>query len=304
MTRLLIIAALCGCTATGGDAVFVTPDWAPVDAGPDVPLIEDDTVEPDWDTEGAGPLTGYFAVEAYITALVAGSFEFQTRQILLARFVQHGTTLRQRLTLCALDLPSVDGIVDLTIPPEVGALIRGIDGESEGEFLSSPDVGATWNPAPLIVLLGADVDGQEGPLPGDDAVECTEDPAFPCLTDPDEDGDPGVPVQADVALCERNPQRLDIALRVVISLEGTVGPNHDTLNGDLDPVLEFTVVGISDPCLEAAKALTAQAGEDSTFKAYRVDGATDGSLNLDADSNGAVSCSELLAGLPEPEDEP
>lgn len=219
---------------------------------PDEPLEE-------WDLEGADPLSGVFEVQTTVKARLV--IELEATLIHRLRLVRRGTQVRQRFTLCDVELPSVPGVAELTIPERLRrhAQSRPIDGT--GEFLDSADpIGAIYTPQVPIFELG----------PGDD----------------DGDGHPGVTVSASAIVCDE-PVEVYAALRVGAGIRGAV-VDVDTLQGDADPTLDQEILGWSDDCIAPAAALAVEIMPGSTWHAARVTEA------MDLDGNGNVSCPELV----------
>ena len=260
-----------GCETTCEDA---GSDSGLFDAGP--PDIPDEPLE-DWDTDGAGPLTGIFAVEVMIPARAV--VEVETRQLYRLRVVQRDDQLRMKITPCRFALPSVPSVATLSIPPRLEAVLRGITIEDEGPFLSAADpIGATITTPRSIVLLGAELDDPENdPLPTTEMPET----AF----DQDEDGQPGVTVAAETVLC-RQPEEAYLALRATVEMSAIID-DLDRFEGDVMPTLQQSVLGVSDRCLNAAASLEIEILDGSSFSALRVGDAED------YDGNGNVSCPEI-----------
>ncbi len=268
-----------GCAPTGHDPVWTTPDWGEPADGADVVAAHDSGAPLDvWDTAAAGEFTGWYDLRAQINVKAAG-LPFETTQRLLLRVVQQGDTLRQHITLCGLQLPGLEGIAQLSVPGSLSALLLAEAKEETGPFLAKD----RWSPPTLRVVLGAELSAEDDPLPTQAGPVCEEVPEPPCTTDPDGDGEPGVPIVADIVVCDDNPQTLHIALRMVVTLDGTVAPGGATVVGPLTAILEFAVTGMSDPCLEVAEALILEPGADSSFQAER----------LSADPNQTLSCADL-----------
>lgn len=303
MRILFLIALLSSCTPTGPKNIWEEPVWPDVsklDGGPSETEVCVET--PDevlWDTENAGPLSGFFAVEAIIEAKVV-SFTIETRQYLLLRLHQEGTKVRQKVTVCELRLPSFEGLVDLRIPPAAQALIQAKAAIAEGDFLEAEEVGANYTTGPQLVLVGAQVagDAATGELPTGDSPPC---PAVgeACSIDEDCDGLPGITMDADVLLCEEGTEQLYISLRTIVDLNGVVGEGFNTLEGTVSPVLEWTVLGVSHECLDVAASIDLEVIDGTPFKALRVDGRNDSKINLDADGDGVVDCADVAAALTE-----
>ena len=55
------------------------------------------------------------------------------------------------------------------------------------------------------------------------------------------------------------------------------------------------MIGWSHDCLEDAASITADIAEGSTFAAVRVDGRNGWPIDVDANGDGSVSCSEVLS---------
>jgi hypothetical protein len=245
-------------------------------------VIEDDPLEP-WDETDTGPLTGIFAVEVTVPAKVF--VELETRQLFRFRILQRGRQLRTKSQMCRIALPSVDGVAELDIPLELEMLIRAKAVEEEGEHLSSEQaVGAQWTPPMVTVVLGADLaDPEVDPLP-------TADNLFNAL-DEDDDGQPGVTLLASTLLCAEK-EAAYAALRAGALIDGTV-EDADTISGTVEPVLEQSVLGFSDPCMAAAADLPVEVLPGSSFRAVRTND------EHDVNDNGNVTCGEIVVAAPE-----
>lgn len=306
LSCLLSGALLAACSTTGPSPTWHEPDWAVEDTGPDLPPPVLDIPEPDtgpeqaWDTSDAGPLTGYFAVQAIIQAKVA-IVSFEVPQILLLRVLQHGEILRQQVTFCEIRIPSVEGVAELIIPPAAQALLRQKSETAEGPYLD----GTQFKPERQVALLGVEfgaLDPFSEPLPDKESPECPADgepTTVPCSADEDQDGNPGVTMEADVVVCEQIEQ-LYITLRAILDLEGTVSDDHHTISGTVDPQLDWRVVGWSNDCLEIAAEIEAEIAEGNTFKAVRVDGARGWPVDIDDDGDGRIDCGEVVQALDGP----
>ena len=250
------------------------PDAGRSDAGP--PMVPDEPLEP-WDTTSAGPLSGVFAVEVAIPARAV--VDVETRQLYRLRILQTDANVRMRITPCRFALPSVASVATLRIPPRLEDVLRGISIENEGAFLSAADpIGATLTTPRTLVLLGAELaDPDNDPLP------TVEAPAG--ALDQDEDGQPGVTVEAETVLC-RGPEELYLALRATVEMSAVVD-DVDRFGGAVSPGLEQSVLGVSNRCLNAAASLTIEILDGSSFSAIRVGDAED------LDANGNVSCPEI-----------
>ena len=112
--------------------------------------------------------------------------------------------------------------------------------------------------------------------------------------DQDGDGNPGVTVEARVALCS-GMQELYVALRTGVLLDGVV-EDSNTIAGGMDATLEQEVLGVSDRCLNASSGIEIKVLPGSSFRALRIDGAN-GAPNLDTNTDGQVDCEELAAGI-------
>lgn len=244
------------------------------DAAPE-PIV-DEPLE-DWDEEGAGLLTGIFAVEATIRARVV--IEIETRQIFRLRIVQRGRSIKQKVTLCSFKLPVVEDVATLHISPAIIALMRSKVIESEGDFLSSESLlGAEYDPPPALVVVGADLaDPKADPLPTEEDTSLA--------IDEDGDGHPGVTLSADVLTC-KNREQLYVALRTSAGLAGVV-KTPDLISGEADVALDQSPLGYSDPCMSTVSKINILIEPGSTFRAVRTSAADD------IDGNGNVSCPEL-----------
>jgi hypothetical protein len=257
---------------------------APPDDGP-TNVIEDDPLE-DWDTEGAGPLSGIFAMELITPATVI--VELELRQLYRLRLLERDGELRVKAQTCRLALPSVEGVAELTIPIDLELLIRSKVQDEVGMFLDAEDpsdpVGATFTPYDLFALLGAALDNPAlDPLPTAAALETA--------VDDDGDGSPGITLLADVLFCDQR-EEVYAALRTGTSLVGTVD-SLDAITGSAAPTLEQSVLGFSNDCLAAASDLPIEILEGSSFRAVRVSDA------LDINENGNVTCGEIVEAAPD-----
>jgi hypothetical protein len=284
----LACALLCaGCGPSAEDYPFIRdagcerpcePDAGPLtppDAGP--PVIPDEPLEP-WDETGAGPLTGLFAVEVIIPAEAV--VELETRQIYRLRILQQGQNVRMRISPCRFSLPSIPSAATLIIPPRLEAVLGTIAIENEGPFLSAADpIGAMIATPEVVVVLGADLND-----PANDLLPTMEMPGS--AIDQDDDGNPGVTIDADTVLCRNPPEQLYLALRARVTMTATID-DVDRFTGSVTPGLEQSVLGISDRCLSVASDIPITLLEGSSFTALRV------GESEDLDGNGNVSCPEL-----------
>jgi hypothetical protein len=257
-----------GCT----DGDFV------IDAGPIT--IPDAGLE-EWDAASSGLLTGIFAVEATVTA--RAGIEVTSKQLYRLRIAQDGTHVHQKTTLCALSLPDIPGVVTLTVPPKLQALIDDTSTENDGEYLSNDQVlEAKYSPPPFLEVFGATLTNpQTDPLPNIEGGAAPDD---------DGDGNPGVTLLAKTLTCT-SLQQLYVALRVSGVLQGNV-QTPDLITGYAQIHLDESVVGYSDPCLSVATTISIKVEPDSPFRAQRVGPAED------VDHNGNVSCPEIVINAP------
>jgi hypothetical protein len=265
----------------GRDAsIDVGIDTGPTDGGP--PIVPDEPLE-DWDETGAGPLTGIYAVEVQVLANVVVNLE--TRQLYRVRMLQHGTSVRVRLQACVIDLASIRGLADLHFTHDAEDAIRGHIIELEGNYLSAADpIGATFAPPRTFVTIGADL-----AMPDTDALPTMADPTL--ALDEDADGNPGVTIDATAVVCDE-PEQVFAAFRASIALSGVVN-DVASFDGTVDPSVEQSVLGYTDPCLSVAASLVVTIRPGSMFHARRVGAAED------LDGNGNVSCPEVAwAGGP------
>lgn len=284
---LLALATIASCGPNADDYPYLRPDAGypdglpPEDAGPSN-IIEDDPLE-DWDTTGAGPLSGIFAVELTIKANVI--VEVESRQLARFRLLQRGREVRMRTQTCRLALPSVAGVVDLTIPLALEMLLRSKAEEHLGDYLSADDpVGARFEPPDLFSLIGAELDD-----PRNDPLPTQANPLS--ALDEDDDGHPGVTVYADTLLCAQQ-ESVFVALRTVGTMSGTVH-SADSFDGTLEPVLEQSVLGYSHDCMATAAALDIEILPGSSFRAVRLGD------SFDIDENGNITCGEIVEAAAE-----
>jgi hypothetical protein len=251
------------------------PDAGRMDAGP--PDVPPEPLEA-WDTTGAGPLTGIFALEVVVNASVV--VDIQTRQLYRVRLLQNGTHVRARIQACVIDLANLPRLASLSFTPGAVNAIRMHVVEEEGDFLSDANpLGAVFAPPRTTVVIGANLANPEtDPLP------TMMDPAN--AIDEDMDGHPGVSIDArDVIVCHA-PQQVYAAFRASVALSGTVS-DLDVFEGTADPTVDQSVLDISDGCLSVARSLAVMVKPGSVFHAHRVGDAED------LDHNGNVSCPEI-----------
>lgn len=276
--------AVCGPSAR--DAGKLRDDHCPVGGCVDAaststgPItIPPEPLEP-WDTQGAGPISGIFAVEATIKAH-AGP-EVEIRQLLRLRIVQQGSHIHQKATLCAFKLPDIPGTATLVIPPALQDVIQHKSTESEGDFLVMGSV-IKYVPPPFLIVVGAKLQNEAtDPLPTQ--TDLTN------AVDEDHDGNPGVTLGATVFTCT-SAQRLYVALRTTGKLAGQISTN-DLITGKVDVTLAENVLGYSDDCLSAAAMLKIDVEPASPFTAKRTFDEDD------IDRNGNVSCPEIILRAP------
>lgn len=281
---LVLAPAACG---PSDEPDLVRSDHCPVTGCKDAAVeadaalsIPEEPLEP-WDETGAGPLSGIFAFETIIKAKVG--IPVETRQLFRVRILQKGKTLRQKTTLCAFQLPDVQGVATLKIPAALQALFQKKNVENEGEYLSSADVvGALWTPPASLLLVGAELAN-----PAKDPLPTKEDVSK--AIDEDEDGHPGVTLDAGVVTCGEGVfEQLYVALRTGSKLTGKV-VTLDRIDAKADVSLDQNVIGMSDECLTTAAQIKILIEPGSLAKGVRVGSAED------LDENGNVSCPELAA---------
>jgi hypothetical protein len=286
--RALAVLALCACGPSAEDYPFLRPQAGPPVEGAGgeggaepTNVIEDDPLEP-WDTRGAGPLSGVFAVELAGKAKVVVEVEF--RILYRFRFLQRDALVRMRMQPCRLRMPSVEGLAELTVPIALELVMRKKVIDVEGRYLSSPrPLGATLSPPELLVVLGADLaDPLADPLP------TAADPTG--AVDEDADGEAGVTLRAKTVLCDAE-ERVFVVLRARNLLTGTV-ESVDRITGGAQPGLDFSVLGYSHRCLAASADLPIEIVPGSTFRALRT------TPPLDLDGNGNVVCGEIVEAAP------
>jgi hypothetical protein len=289
MTRAAAITMifLVACGPDAGDLPYLRTERCTVDcpedggmedAGP--PEIPDEPLE-EWDLTDADPLTGIFAMEVSINVYVVIT-QLVAKQYYRVRLHQVGEDVRYRSQLCRLELPSVSGLAEISVPPALQRVIESRDSEGQGPYLSTsaPLQGATLDLPLIYAVLGAELaDPLLDPLP------TAESPAT--SVDDDEDAFPGVTLAIDAILCA-NVENAYTALRVGIDPVGTV-VNEDLVEGSIAPLLEWSFLGFSNTCLNVASTLEVDILAGSSFRMVRVDGVPE----YDIDENGNVSCPEI-----------
>ncbi len=290
VTGALALLALTECGPDAANVPLLRSDHCPVggcvdsstssgipDAGP----IPNEPLE-GWDTTGAGPLTGIYAVLSVISAKVVVPVEL--RQLFRLRIVQKGTEIHQKTTLCVFKLPSVPNVATLTIPEPLQELIQNKAVEVDGLYLSSASVlNATYAPPPFLLVVGAML-----PNPATDPLPTMDDPTNEL--DEDMDGHPGVTIDAQVLTCT-STQQLYAALRTSGVVQGTVtGPN--TIQGTFNVKVNQSVLGYSDMCLAAAANIVPLIEPNSPFTAQRL------GASYDLNGDGNITCPEIEIAAP------
>jgi hypothetical protein len=287
--RALVFVFVLGCGPTADGYPFVRTDHCPpdcdagpsdagmdarVDAGP--PDVPPEPLE-DWDTTGAGPLSGIFALEVVVEATVV--VDVETRQLYRVRVLQNGAHTRLRVQPCIIDLVTIPGVADLRLTSDAQDAVRRISIELEGDFLSQPDpIGARFAPPPAFVVIGADL-----AMPESDALPTMD--MLDGASDDDADGNPGITIDAEAVVCD-DPEQAFAALRASLTLSGTI-TDVDAFDGEASPDLEQSILGYTAPCLSIATTLDVEVRDGSVFHARR---ALD---EQDLDDNGNVSCPEI-----------
>ncbi len=301
-----LLFALCSCGPHPSDWPLVRPDACAFDCPPPSSLdgepadssdaaeerdaarrdggdAADGAADPfaNWDTAGAGPLTGTWAVRVTVHARVV--IELESTQIYRMLLVQRGRDVRLGIQLCALQLPSVEGAAELIVPPALMDFLRSRTVELEGTFLSrdAPVGGASLDPPPALFVAGAALDDPEhDPLPSADDLDRA--------VDDDGDGHPGVTIEAKVLTCEATAQ-VYVALRTGATLHGEVA-GGDAISGQADVWLDQSVLGVSDDCVAPAANIRVDIVPGSTFEARRAPS------SWDVDGDGRIDCTELQGG--------
>jgi hypothetical protein len=242
-----------------------------------------------WPDSDAGPLSGVFAMQGVVTAMVVTK-PVSLRLLFRLRLLQtNGTHIEQSNTLCAFKLPSVAGVASLSIPPRLQTIIQENSVVvSEGDFLSVSGATQTYTPPPFFLLLGAKLKNpMTDPLPT--MTDLTNE------WDEDHDMHPGVTVDANVFLCAVGgvtpTEGLWVALRTGGSMTGTV-TGLDTIDGTMAIFEEESVLGYSNACLSAASEITPKLSPSSPFHAQRL--ADESQLH----TKGNVTCDDIIAEAP------
>ncbi len=295
MTKLLPVLSLsllaCGADsdpvqppATGGGGAQQAEDGAGGGAGdadargggPQAPADGGDAVDdpaPPVSTETYA-LSGTFAVKADVNAKLI--IDLTSIQYFLMEFEDAGDgQLKQTTTNCRNDLPSVEGVAEMVLPPPVLDLLQSRPMSVTGHFAEDN----VYAPPAQAFSLGVDFEGRD-PFT---ATLPTEDDLTHAL-DEDGDGHPGVTVDVEALLCGQT-QHVYAAFRTVVELAGTID-SEELITGTVVPVLDQAILGVSDDCLNAAKALEPEVAEGSTFRAVRIDPGV-----------GAVTCDDMLADV-------
>ncbi len=235
----------------------------------------------DWPDSNAEPLSGVFAAQAVVGANVAG-YAVTLRLLFRLRILLTSTSTKESTTLCAFKLPSVPNLATLVIPPLLQTVIqRNSVAVAEGDYLSTS---GTYKPPPFLLVLGAKLqNAMTDPLPS--MADMTGE------WDEDQDGHPGVTVDATVFTCGKTAQGLYVALRTGGTLLGSVtGP--ETIDGTMDLFETESVLGYSNSCLSAAAEINPTLQPNSQFHAQRL--ADESQLH----TSGNVTCSDIVAKAP------
>ena len=236
------------------------------------------------DCEDLPDISGVFAIEAIVKVNMVINIE--SKQHFLVAFEQDGSNIKTTTISCTIDLPSYPGIAEITVPEAARDIIESQVVETEGDYLLCE----TYDPPDYATILGADLsagDPMTDPLPDIDNPDTA--------SDDDADDKPGITLQVKTALCGEDPVDIYVAIRTVVDLKGTV-MNTNTIFGDPGISLEWSILGYSDDCLEMAGNLEIIMMPDNTFIARRIDG-KHGSVDLDADDDGEVSCEEFMPNI-------
>jgi hypothetical protein len=197
--------------------------------------------------------------------------------LVLARFTQTGLDLDAHDTTCDVTFPPVTSIVGTVTNEATDAFYAAIPVVDAAFTLPSGDLGASYEPPPSIVVVGADLDDPEHD-------ELPTDETDPRVVDADDDGEPGVTVQNSLGGAQHIVFRnISVGTGRVLSSNHIVGDEP----GDLLATTETSVFGIGGSFLPDTTAL------GSVVELVRIDGRF-GSVDADADNDGEVTCAELL----------
>ncbi len=273
---------------------------------------------------GPAPLTGTWALKARLAGMLRGvpgapvalCPDPQTANASLYMRIRFSAAGNFMTELCEISLPVIEGgtpgcptIVRTTIEPSAG--LKAVLPMLPIPGMASPPAiaGDRWMPAPLPFIIGAQLSAPnaalpswQGSRPGCDATDaqataCVSD--FASAQDTDNDGHPGVTVNATSDPAFLIMGQAYVALRTVPTLSGAV-KNDSCVEGDVSAGIEYGFVG-SDLRLNGGRASTALVTqvippitvEPGKFRMLRTNGT--GDLNFDTDNDGQISCTEIKA---------
>jgi hypothetical protein len=196
--------------------------------------------------------------------------------LLKIEIVQNGDRLSMTHTPCTVTLPAVTtvaGTVTTDTPPAFLAALPVVIDET---LLTSRALGAPLVPPEGLVVVGAELEN-----PRTDALPTSADDAR--LRDDDNDGQPGVTVISSLGgeqhATYRNRGQLFGRILSSNRVDGSVP-------GELIAITETSVLGVGNSFLPLTTPLP------GVFQMVRVDG-TAGSIDVDSDGDGDISCSEI-----------
>ncbi len=233
--------------------------------------------EPLFDLTGVFAQIGSARVKLESGALTPNPQCTLAPSLVLARFVQTGTSLEASYTTCDVAFPPVTSIVGTVTNQATPEFYAAIPVVEESFDIGSGALSARYAPPPSVVVVGAELDDPEN-----DALPTDENDAR--VVDADGDGAPGVTVLNSIGGAQH------IVFRNVGSGTGRiVSSNHIVGDevGDLVAVTETSVFGIGGAFLPDTKAL------GSVIELVRIDGRF-GAVDADSDGDGEVSCAELV----------
>jgi hypothetical protein len=274
---LAVITALSltACEPSVGEAVF---DDQTLDAGSDVQGDAIGTVS----GRGAGTMTGTWVnihEQSLCVTFIARPEEALNVTFEVVEMEQTGNRVTETREVCSLDVGPLFGFSN-TFPQAAARSVNPI--VVEDSFVSGLDIGGSYASGTELQLFGLDMpdgwDYLEGELP--------TEPDQAGVFDGDGDGNPGI------TLLVQNSCEMYVIQRSAIRYLGTfTTPNQ--IDGKSITFQNQNLMGTSEVLCSANREIYPN-DRSSRFRMVRADG-LGGSLNLDADGDGDVTCDEVVA---------
>lgn len=269
------LAALVGCEPSAGPGAF---DDQILDAGSDVGADAIGAVS----GRGAGTMTGTWLnihEQSLCVTFIGAAQEALNVTFELVEMVQSESRVTETREVCSLDVAPLFGFTN-TFPEAAARSINPVI--VEDSFVSGLEIGAAYASGTELQLFGLDMPDDwnylEEPVP-----DSADDPG---VHDADGDGNPGI------TLLVQNSCEMYVVQRSAIRYLGQfTTPNQ--IDGRSITAQVQNLLGTSEVLCSATRSIYPN-DRSSRFRLIRVDG-LGGSLNLDANADGDVTCDEVLA---------